>query len=521
MGLFNNSKKIIDTNDTMKKNIINTIASAATMCNDAKVVAGLNDIRAELQSHGQSDDKEVIKLDAQLNMLITQISQCIAKQQFSSAISLITKAKGIAVERRGHCLLGGTKTKAEMKEEAKAKKQQEKMLKGMEDVFEKTRLEELQEKQNAAQDELNKKQKELQDLYVRAQKNPNDYSIITQAQVVSDTIESLKGKISKLNAEIQRERVTTQIHTDVVENNNIIEGRTISDEQYQTDIEDLNNQNIQTAETMSNIEAGRQALKQGSNTYTNNPFANMNTNANPFANMNAGTTNNPFANMETNANPFANMNTGANANPFATNTQAQANSPFGNVGSREMANDIQKTLREIEKGEERFNDMLDDCNDELKDLDMELIPLLKKRKTANASECLVLDGQIDQLNAKRNNIQHKIKRTRSALAKLTEQRSLIEKLSVQQDIAQTNAQINSITNGKFANLDDLAMYLRSEIEKSNEELEEVGTYNVVVDDAEININRLSGNSEVQVEGEVKDEERYAALEAELGMTETN
>ena len=506
MGLFNNSKKIIDTNDTMKKNIINTIASAATMCNDAKVIAGLNDIRAELQSHGQSDDKEVIKLDAQLNMIITQITQCVAKQQFSSALSLITKAKSIAVERRGHCLLGGTKTKAEMKEEAKAKKQQEKMLKGMEGVFEKTRLETLQEQQNEAQDELNRLQREFESLKIRFQKSPDDRSLQTQGRQIMSQMQIVNNRLANLDAEIQREHITVATHTEAETNANIINNRTISDEQFQNDVQEMQSYNDQRADTMATVNAANSIFAQGNDAFSNNVFE-----QDPFATN----SNDVFGN--TNTDIFGNQN----ANPFATNTQAQANSPFGNVGSREMANDIQKTLREIEKGEERFNDMLDDCNDELKDLDMELIPLLKKRKTANASECLVLDGQIDQLNAKRNNIQHKIKRTRSALAKLTEQRSLIEKLSVQQDIAQTNAQINSITNGKFANLDDLAMYLRSEIEKSNEELEEVGTYNVVVDDAEININRLSGNSEVQVEGEVKDEERYAALEAELGMTETN
>ena len=188
------------------------------------------------------------------------------------------------------------------------------------------------------------------------------------------------------------------------------------------------------------------------------------------------------------------------------------------ASSAAMAQDINKTKQSIQQSMDAYNDKMDDLSDDLADLNAQLKPLLLKRKNATPSECTILDGQIDQLNAKRNSVQYTIKRTRQALATLQEQMSLMDRLSTQQDLDATNAKIQQMTGGRFSDFEGLAMFLKDSVSRSNEQLEEIGTASMVADSEEINMNTFSGSSAVfsDTMGN-KDEDRYADLERDLGL----
>ena len=172
----------------------------------------------------------------------------------------------------------------------------------------------------------------------------------------------------------------------------------------------------------------------------------------------------------------------------------------------------------LTQSQEQYNEKLEDASDELRDFDAALRSLLQKRQGASASECLVLDGQIDQLNAKRGKVSHTIKRLRNAIAQLDEQLTLMGKVEFQQDLESMKGRIQQLTGGKYADIEGLSMYLKDAIKKENEALEDLGVGNAVVDSEEITMNSYSGASAAFADAtNVKDEDKYAALEAELGL----
>jgi chromosome segregation ATPase len=234
------------------------------------------------------------------------------------------------------------------------------------------------------------------------------------------------------------------------------------------------------------------------------------------------------------ADPFAETSTSTSAvfNPFADTANigmgaaapAQTQAQYGGfnaseVGTASMANDIRRTQQAIQNSIDAFNDKIEDANDELNDYNAELRPLLERRKVASPSECLALDGQIDQINAKRGSVIYKIKRFRQEQAQLNDKLALLDKLSAQQDLASTNAQIEQITGGKFADFAGLAMFLNDAVRESNEQLEEIGTAINVAESEEIMMNSASAAGAALSDAGAlgKDEHKYDSLEADIGM----
>ena len=496
MGLFfNNTKKIMEANETSKQNLITAIASVTAVCNQPQVLAALNDIRTELQSQGQSDSKEVVKLDAQMTLYLNELNALLAKQQYSSAMSKVTKMREVASTRRGLCMLGGTKTKADLRAEKAMQKEQARILKGAK-LDEKTRLEELQEQQNQVQDELNNMLRQFEELKARAQKNPNDLSLQTQGQVTMQKIRVLQNRRANLAAEIQRESVVSSTVEEANMQKDIISNRTISDEQFTQSLEDMKGFNDMRSESMNTVNEAMNVFNSTGDVFSSNVFAT-----------------DPLAQVDTN-DIF-----GLNTNKAQTNQQAQQ-TQFGSfdasqMGSREMAMDIQKSVNELEKAIEDFNEKIEDKNDEMKEIEAELLPLLKKRETASASECLVLDGQIDQLASRHTVVKQAIKKYRNVVAQLHERLSLISQLDVHQDLAATKSRISSITSGRFDDLGGLAEFISSDISKMNEDLDEVGMAGILANGTDISMNTLSSQSFADGNAEVKDEGKYDSLLSEI------
>ena len=106
----------------------------------------------------------------------------------------------------------------------------------------------------------------------------------------------------------------------------------------------------------------------------------------------------------------------------------------------EFENKDEKKAQEIETNQ----DKIQAADEELKEYNRQLLPLLERRKTASPSDCIAIDGMIDQLNAKRGDVINKLKRYRQAQAMLNDKLSLVDELDTQQDLmAQTQDSFNS------------------------------------------------------------------------------
>ena len=493
-GLFGNKeKKNREINNSNKKQILTLIQGLQMSCRNAEAITVLRNIQTELQSQGETSSEQVIALDGEVQQLLAEANTFILKQQYPTAITKLKKALNKVIDRHQYCVAGGQMTKQDKAAADRAAS----MFAHISSNAQKSRAEELQSQIDEKNAELDALRKEYEDLKKLHEQNPNNASINAQATTVITKIKALTTAINNLSIELSKETVDTSLSEMASANEELVKGRTFSEEQMEINRAKVVSQNEQFKETQSQVASGMDLLG-----------------------VSAGGAFDPFAegNQSAAFDPFA------SGDPFADGNKSKQSAQYGGfdaaaVGSAEMAGDIRKATQAIENSIDLYTDKIDDANDDLEDFNSQLRPLLERRKTASPSDCLVLDGQIDQINARRNGVIYKIKRYRQTVAQLNDKLSLLEKLSTQQDVQSTNAKIEQLTGGKFTDFEGLAMYLNEAVKESNEQLEEIGTAVSVAESEEIMMNSASGASAALSDAAtVKDEHKYDALEQELTAT---
>ena len=335
---------------------------------------------------------------------------------------------------------------------------------------------------------LDERQKEFERLRERNAKTPGNASIIAQARTVKGEIDQLKRQINDLSGELNYEFGTSAINEQAQFSETLVKGRTISVEQNQVNMETLRAAQERTDAEQNAINENMQEVFGNADSYLGED-------------------------------PFAEGQTALAADPFAEGqTETKKGLGQGSLGSPEMRGEIIKTKAALERSIEKYNDKIDDAQEELKEIEEQLQPLLLKRKEASPSECLVLDGKIDELASRRSGVQYSIRRYRQGASVLQEQMRLMEKLSTQQDLEQTEKQIAQMTEGRFQDFEGLSMYLKNAVQESNEKLEEIGMAGMVADSEEVNMNTFSSLSSQAFDApENKDEAKYDTLMKDLGI----
>lgn len=507
MGLFgfgNKEKKTKEAINANKSQILMIIQTAQMSCRNGDAASLLRNIQTELQSQGETSDARVLPIDGEILQLLTEANGYMLKNQYPTAITKLNKALSKAIDRHQYCFSGGQMTKEDRKRAEQAKR----MMDQISANAQKSRAEELQDQINEKNAELEALQQEFENLRQLNAQNPTNAAIMAQGASVQARITATKRHIDNLTIELNKETADTLVADLAKTNEELVSNRTFTDSEMEVNRAKLQAQNAEMQNTQAQASASLDLLGQGAS-----PFAN------PFGAADVAAAANPFAA----SNPFAQSTGAASANPFAAPATGAAQANYGGfnasaVGTADMAREIAKATRALQDSIDAYQDKIDDANDELRDYNAELKPLLERRKNASPSDCLVLDGQIDQVNAKRSGVIYRIKRYRQAAAQLNDKMSLLDKLSAQQDLSATNQRIEQLTNGQFSDFAGLAMFLNDSVKQSNEQLEEIGTAVSVAESEEIFMNSGSGASAALSDASVtKDEDKYAALEQELGM----
>lgn len=488
-GLFGNKeKKNKEANNANKQNILSLIQTITMSCRNADALAVLNSIRTELQSQGETSDEKVLVIDAEVIQLLSEANTFVLKQQYPIAQTKLNKALSKAIDRHQYCMTGGQMTKQDKAAADAAKKLMAQATAGTK----KSRSEELQAQIDEKNAELEALQQEFENLRKLHEENRSNASIMAQGNTVRMKITAVKTQIDNLTVELNKETTDTLVSDMANTNEQLTRGRTHSDSEMEVHRAKIQAQNEARDATKEQLAADFDLLGQTS-----------------------GASLDPFAEGSAASDPFADV--------FGTASTQSQNQQFGNfnaseVGTVDMAREIAKAARALQESIDAYTDKIDDSNDELSDLNAELKPLLERRRTASPSDCLALDGQIDQVNAKRSSVVYRIKRYRQVVSQLNDKMSLLDKLSTQQDLAATNAKIEQLTDGKFSDFEGLAMFLNTSVRESNEQLEEIGMAIGVAESEEILMNSAAGASAALNDaGTTKDEEKYLAVEQELGM----
>ena len=111
-----------------------------------------------------------------------------------------------------------------------------------------------------------------------------------------------------------------------------------------------------------------------------------------------------------------------------------------------------------------------------------------------------------------------IKRYRNENATITDSIGMLERLKTQLEINMQKEKVRQLSGGKFLDMEGLSMYLKSAIEKANEDLENVGLAVTVAESAEIEMNSASASYGSIAESALeKDDHKYDDLEKEIGL----
>ena len=454
---------------------------------DAQATSTIREIQNEISTHTETADPKVVEIDSKIIALLNEANANLKKGMSSMAIPKLNSAFNYVVDRSTYCSVGG-RTK-----EKKAKKPKTVEVK-------KTRAEELQSKIDEVQGQINLNQKEfnnLSDLYQRTK----DPSLISRGNTLKMTIQKLTKQRDNLQHELSYEMTVGTVIELEEENRRITEGRTHTVEELEVAKAGMESANTKRTEEAAIIAQNQEILQ--STGFSSNPFeTSQNT---PFEQSN------PFETAQ--ANPY-----GQSQGMGSAQSQQFGGFDGSQVGTQEMARDIKRTLQQYDKVIDEITDQIEDADEDLRDYNAQLRPLLERRKSASPSDCLTLDGEIDRIQAKRSAVINKIKVLRQNNAKLSDQKNLIEKLSTQQDMASLRNSIAQLTGGRFSDFAGLAMFLNNQVKEGNEELEDVASAIAVSESEEISMNSASGAYGALGDAYLeKDGDKYAALEAELGM----
>ena len=497
MFLFNKKKKYEAINAQSKKAILAQIEVYIQQARDSEVAAKLNSAKNLLVNQGITSSEQVPEIDRKIVALLSDIGKDLA----SGSMAVVKdKIDGVLKKLNERAPLCTDNSAFRPKQEIKRGKEAEKARKQLGMAATSMTAEELYSPEQLIDFMLmaaDERQKKMQDkkraLSDALNANPNDPIAQSSLKKLEIKINENAKRIAMLQNEGERTVLIDSIQNLTLEQKRLIATRQSSDEQfdvimsdYQKMVDALNKDNVRTNEAIKTFHSfDMNGVKTAGFTQTNQPAIFSTTD---FIAMGGRT------------------------------AQTARHEAAGNSATDEVLENIDEIVRSLEKCELMYSDKSNDINADLKDMDMRLKQLLKKREAATASECLVLDGEIDRLNAERVNAKRAIERYRNALATNADKLSLARSLSTQRDLNEINRRMQENTDGKFTCFEDYAMALRDYAEKANAELENIGTVNVVANSVDIKMNTMTGR-ETDSSGElyVKDEDKYKALEMELGI----
>jgi hypothetical protein len=406
-------------------------------------------------------------------------------------------------------------SKAEAKMIAKAQKKRAKITKSKE----KSRIDELQEMIDRKNAQLHGYEAEFAMLRELSEKYPGNVSLESRGETLITLKEGVDADISAMLDELSAQVAVETAKATAATGEKLTEGRTYSMEEIALIKAKMQATQEDRAALRGVRDELKDLLKSGANrTQTAASEAAATSASSVFGATQTGQRKSVF-DQGMSAGRSSVFGTAAPAG-------APAQTQYGgfdasSVGTQQMANEINKTISVMQRNIETYQDKIDEANDEYKNYNNELRRLLEKRKTASPADCLALDGEIDQLNSRRTNVAHAIKRYRQAVAQLSDKLSLMEKLATQQDVTATNMQIEKLTNGKFTDFAGLSMYINESIKTSNEDGDELGIAVNISEGEEISMNSASGAAAALADaGLSKDEHKYDSLLEELTPTAT-
>ena len=524
MFMFNKKKKLEALNAQSKQELLSQIEVFIQQTKDPSVAARLNSAKNMLLEQGDSSSEEIPAIDRAIFSFLADIQKDLAAGNTGVAGKKLDKVIEQLRKRAPLCADNSAfRTKKDIKRDREAERTRKKMGIGREAAAPETIYtpEELMEFMlMEAAEQLKRLEEEKVRLFNTLSRTPNDPVALSSWNVIKVKIKTKNDQIGMLSDERYRNIIVEGMQTLTAEQKQMIAKREIGDEQFDILMSDFKKMQEAREEDVSRTRtAAGVFFTEGATAQSASAAA---------APAQPAIFNDPEFIAMGQASGAAMPAAAAPAQPAIFNDPeflamsgaagAPASAPAaGNAATNAAMERIDDIVHELEKCELMYQDKVDELGADLKEMDMRLTQLLKKRAGASASECLSLDGEIDRLNAERVTAKNTLKRYAQALAINTEKLALARSLKGQRDLNEINRRMREATGGTFTNFEDYAMALRDYVEKSNAELEQIGTVNAVAGGVDIRTGTMTGRDADSADFDVKDEDKYRALEEELGM----
>lgn len=529
MCFFGKKKKWENLNAQSKREFLSILERYVQRTNDNNVAAKLESAKGVLNEQGSSSSKEVVKLDIKIRQYLADLGKDIAAGSSGVVLSKLDTIIAKLRERAPYCMDNTSRmTKEDLKKQEEAEKLRARLAKkdaslSQEELYTPEQL--IGFMLQEASDRLSALEKRRDEVFDILNARPKDSLALSEWNELKIKIKTAQQRVQMLSDERYRATLTQSMQSLTAEQKKLIAMRQVSDEQFDLLTRDYNKMLERQGEDKART-------KQAAEDFLNGGNAVHGTAQDPVQGTVSSAMDDPdFIEMQRErggqaaaapARAAHSSSASAMDDPdFLRMRQEKMGASAPDPGSSsleetlECIDDIVLSLR---KCEVLYGKKLEHSKYELQDLDMQLKQLLEKRRKATASDCLVLDGEIDRLYAERQNVKNAISRYRQEQAINTEKLTLATQLKTQRDLNAIRSRVRDIIGDRFANLEDYAMALRDSVQKGNEELERIGTVNAVANGVDIRTGTMTGReAQASAEFETKDEDKYAALERELGI----
>ncbi len=508
------NKKQKKINSENKATIIDMLSNMSSKCRNAEVVGTLSSLQQTLNEQMATDAKEVEAIDENIVAYLRNLQKDIVGGNFAAAQRQLEEVRKKVAERSGYCLGQERKKRGfiawlkrlfgvKPKEIGEGALYDAEMLIGL--------------MIDRAQDQFDKCKAEMTRVAAQLAKDTENASVINRWKNLKIQKKGFQDRLEMLLTESYRAALVKEMNNLTNEHKALIASRTCTDEQFDVIMANFN-------ALQQQIAVDKQRNNKAENAFFNSGSAQTGIENDPdFIEAMGGKTAAPAYEVPATSAPSVGF--GIENDPdFIALTGGKKSAGNKSVKSDEkrwemLADEIDDIVRALERAEFKFEDATVMKDAELKDVRDELCALLKKRDSASAAECLTLDGQIDRLRAKYETGKIALKKLRQAAAINGEKLANALTLRDQIRIDKISEGINEVDSGIFAEFEENAKALRRRVAESNDELERIGTINIVANGEEIQTQMYTGyGSDVAPRGEVKDEQKYDDLKAELGYS---
>ncbi len=501
--LFGKSK-LKKINEANKNIVLSMIQSDLRSCENDDFRQKLYDLSSNIKNQSVGASAESFECFAKIYKYLLDIGSDLSKKYYRVADIRLGKLKTIVSDLGRLAAAGDTSylKKGDRKYEELAKKKMEKYMKkdAFEDVVANfkpedlyTENEKIKLEQNALQDACDLEQRKYEALQAALEKNPYDQTIIADMQVCEQNIRSYTERLNTFGKERVHSSIENSLEKNKQDRERLISERTRSSDETKMLINDYKN----VKRDYDNVTLTPEKLEEMLGDEGEETDVSKGT-----ASRGAGA---------------AHAAASAGSGSFLEGYEPTGNPAVDKIRQehflKKQHERLKEAIKQADRDVDRLQDKVQECDEELKEIDGELTPLLEERRGLSPTRRLALDSRIDVLYAKRNGKIREMKELNQRISILTSQRGVFTEM----ERKQTRKEQEKAGVFTLEEIRAMAQEVDKMVKDYNQQLEDANDAYIVAHSTDIEWGTAGGISQTESASDYSNDEKYFELEKELGL----